>query len=233
MSQEYAATAGDQSLRRVVGQYIDRADRCTGSHDLALRIDRAIDGAAVIIHPHINGRSGAGKFLAPWNAHTHAVCKPDVQILCLVSAYSWQSASHGVRLFSASRCIFKYNAKRVSGLASLPPATGKIVPKVTFVNPDGSEQVVQAAVDQSLMEAAINGGVNRIVGECGGACQCATCHVYIGEPWRALLPAIGPDEDAMLDNTVAERRPESRLSCGIKVKPEYEGLVVQLPDRQI
>lgn len=107
------------------------------------------------------------------------------------------------------------------------------MPKITFVNPDGTKLVVEAEVDRSLMEAAINGGVSRIVGECGGACQCATCHVYIGEPWRHGLPAIGPDEDAMLENTLAERRAESRLSCSIKVKPEHEGMVVQLPNRQI
>jgi len=120
-----------------------------------------------------------------------------------------------------------------SGPPLLAAITGSIVPKIIFVNPDGTEQVVQATVDQSLMEAAIGGGVNRIVGECGGACQCATCHVYIGEPWKSRLPPVGPDEDAMLDNTVSDRSPDSRLSCGIKVRADYDGLIVRLPERQI
>ena len=107
------------------------------------------------------------------------------------------------------------------------------MPKVTFVNPDGTRIIIAAEVGRSLMESAINGGVARIVGECGGACQCATCHVYVADSWREKLPPVGPEEEAMLDNTLAERRPESRLSCQVKIEPEHDGLVVRLPARQI
>ena len=107
------------------------------------------------------------------------------------------------------------------------------MPKITFVNADGSNTIVDADVGRTLMENAVNHGITGIVAECGGACQCATCHVYVAEPWRQRLPPVGPDEDVMLDNTVAPRRPESRLSCQIEVKPEYDGLVALVPDRQI
>lgn len=107
------------------------------------------------------------------------------------------------------------------------------MPKITFVNPDGTEVVVEAETGRTLMEAAINGGVSRIIGECGGACQCATCHVYVTHSWRDRISPVSPDEEVMLDNTMSERRSESRLSCQIKVEREYDGLVVRLPDRQI
>jgi 2Fe-2S ferredoxin len=107
------------------------------------------------------------------------------------------------------------------------------VPKITFVNPDGSQVAIEAEAGRTLMEAAINGGVARIVGECGGACQCATCHVYVTDSWRDRIAPVSADEAVMLDNTMAERRSESRLSCQIKVEQELDGLVVHLPDRQI
>jgi 2Fe-2S ferredoxin len=105
--------------------------------------------------------------------------------------------------------------------------------KVTFIKPDGSLSVIEAKEGASLMQAGIDGGINGIVAECGGCCQCATCHVYVAAEWRERLAPINEAEEAMLDNTVCERRPESRLSCEIKVTPELDGLVVQLPARQV
>ena len=63
--------------------------------------------------------------------------------------------------------------------------------------------------------------------------MCATCHVYVEPAQLALLPAISAEEDALLDGTAAERLPNSRLSCQIRVTPDLDGLVVHLPDRQI
>jgi 2Fe-2S ferredoxin len=105
--------------------------------------------------------------------------------------------------------------------------------KVTFIKPDGSLSVIEAKEGASLMQAGIDGGINGIVAECGGCCQCATCHVYVAAEWRERLAPINEAEEAMLDNTVCERRSESRLSCEIKVTPELDGLVVQLPARQV
>ena len=63
--------------------------------------------------------------------------------------------------------------------------------------------------------------------------MCATCHVYVDESWLARLAAMSAEENELLDGVAAERRPNSRLSCQIKVTPELNGLVVRLPNRQI
>src|SRR3984957_15200304 len=107
------------------------------------------------------------------------------------------------------------------------------MPKITFIKSDGAELVIDAKEGATLMQAGIDNGVNGIVAECGGCCQCATCHVYVAPEWTARLAPISENEDVMLDNTVCERRPESRLSCEIKITPELDGLVVQLPLRQV
>jgi len=107
------------------------------------------------------------------------------------------------------------------------------VAKVTFVKPDGTQTVIDAKIGASLMQAGIDGGINGIVAECGGCCQCATCHVYVAAEWQSRLPPVAESEDAMLDNTVCDRLPESRLSCEIKVTAELDGLTVRLPARQV
>jgi|SRR5271155_1967198 len=107
------------------------------------------------------------------------------------------------------------------------------MPRITFIKPDGSQSVIDATVGVTLMQASIDNGINGIVAECGGCCQCATCHVYVASEWCQRLVPVNEAENAMLDNTVTERRPESRLSCEIKVTPELDGLVVRLPVRQV
>ncbi len=104
------------------------------------------------------------------------------------------------------------------------------MPRVTYVEACGTRHEVEAAAGTSVMQAAIAAGVPGIVAECGGAAMCATCHAYV-EP-RPSLPPVGAVEAEMLDSAAAERRPTSRLSCQIKLKPELDGLVVHLPDRQ-
>ena len=104
---------------------------------------------------------------------------------------------------------------------------------LTFVHPDGTRQEVEARVGTSVMQAAINDGIDGIVAECGGNAMCATCHVYLDPAWAERVPTIGSDEDDMLDSTASERRPNSRLSCQISMTPELDGLVVHLPASQI
>jgi ferredoxin len=72
-----------------------------------------------------------------------------------------------------------------------------------------------------------------IVAECGGSAMCGTCHVYVDPAWLDKLPAPLPNELEMLECTAAERLPESRLSCQIKLTPGLDGLVVRIPDRQL
>ena len=104
---------------------------------------------------------------------------------------------------------------------------------LTFVRPDSSQQVVDARAGLSVMQAAINEGIDGIVAECGGNAMCATCHVYVDPAWEAKVPAIRQDEEDMLDSTASERKPNSRLSCQISMTPELDGLVVHLPETQI
>lgn len=104
--------------------------------------------------------------------------------------------------------------------------------RITYVEPDGAQRTVEVTEGWSLMQAAIANGVNGIVGECGGSCACATCHCYVDPARQADLPPPQDTELAMLDNVVAERRPNSRLACQLKAGPALEGLVLTLPETQ-
>ncbi|TDH64486.1 (2Fe-2S)-binding protein [Dankookia rubra] len=103
------------------------------------------------------------------------------------------------------------------------------MPSITFIHPDGRRQEIEADDGSSVMQAAIAEGLEEILAECGGNCMCATCHVYVIEDSAGALPPPTQDEDALLDGTAAERRPNSRLSCQL---PASEGLVLELPERQ-
>lgn len=105
------------------------------------------------------------------------------------------------------------------------------MPTVVFIHPDGRRQPIQAGIGFSVMRAAVSNDVDAIVGECGGAAACATCHVYV-EP-RPGLPPISTMEDDMLEMTAEPRRPTSRLSCQIFMTQELDGLEVQLPAAQL
>lgn len=103
--------------------------------------------------------------------------------------------------------------------------------KITFIQPDGSSQTVDATVGQTVMEAAKLHNVPGIEAECGGACACATCHVYVDEEWRDQTGSPSEMEEDMLDFAF-DVREESRLSCQIKVVEELDGLVVRVPSKQ-
>jgi 2Fe-2S ferredoxin len=107
------------------------------------------------------------------------------------------------------------------------------MPSIHFVHPDKRSEAVAAAIGDSVMQVASGHGVDGIVAECGGNAMCATCHVYVDEGWLPRLAAMSTEENELLDGVAAERQPNSRLSCQIKVTPELDGLVVRLPDRQI
>ena len=107
------------------------------------------------------------------------------------------------------------------------------MPSVTFVHPDGRRQQIDASAGESAMQAATRNDINGILAECGGNAMCATCHVYVDEDWLARLPAMGGDEDALLDGAAADRRANSRLSCQIKLAADLDGMVLNVPDRQL
>ncbi|HLY56113.1 MAG TPA: 2Fe-2S iron-sulfur cluster-binding protein [Stellaceae bacterium] len=106
------------------------------------------------------------------------------------------------------------------------------MPKVTYIESNGSEHVVDAPAGYTVMAAAQRFDVPGIVGECGGFCNCATCHVYVDEAWVGKLPAITEHEDEMLEGTVAERKPNSRLGCQITLNDALDGIVVRTPEAQ-
>ena len=104
--------------------------------------------------------------------------------------------------------------------------------KITYVEFNGKEHVVELASGYSVMEGAINNNVRGIIAECGGSCSCATCHVYVDEAWIDKLEKKADLEDAMLE-AVCDAKPNSRLSCQIKVTDALDGLIVWLPEKQV
>ncbi|MEP3266406.1 MAG: 2Fe-2S iron-sulfur cluster-binding protein [Hyphomicrobiales bacterium] len=103
--------------------------------------------------------------------------------------------------------------------------------KITFITHDGIKHEVDADDGSTVMEAAIKNAVPGIDAECGGACACATCHVYVDDAWLEKLGAADPMEEDMLDFAF-DIRPSSRLSCQIRVSDEVDGLVVNVPENQ-
>ena len=118
----------------------------------------------------------------------------------------------------------------------LPAAAGNSsqsvsMPRISIVAKDGTSYAIQAEPGTSVMENAVRNSVPGIEAECGGACACATCHVYVDEDWRERAGPPGPIEADMLDFAY-DVRPTSRLSCQIKVVDELDGLIVRVPERQ-
>ena len=105
------------------------------------------------------------------------------------------------------------------------------MPKVTYIEHNGTEHEVELENGLSLMEGAVNNMVPGIDADCGGACACATCHVFVDEAWLAKTGDVGDMEETMLD--FADGREEnSRLSCQIKMSDELDGIVLRLPEAQ-
>lgn len=107
------------------------------------------------------------------------------------------------------------------------------MPKITFIEHNGTEHTVDVAVGLTVMEAARDNNVPGIDADCGGACACSTCHVYVDKDWASKVPTIEAMEEDMLDFAFEPKPGLSRLTCQIKVTPSLDGLVVQLPEKQI
>ncbi|MGH6922929.1 MAG: 2Fe-2S iron-sulfur cluster-binding protein [Propylenella sp.] len=104
--------------------------------------------------------------------------------------------------------------------------------KITYIGSDGARYEVEAENGSTVMENAIRNGVPGIEAECGGACACATCHVYVAEEWQPVTGEPEPMEEDMLDFAYDLRPGSSRLSCQIRVADELDGLLVTVPERQ-
>lgn len=105
------------------------------------------------------------------------------------------------------------------------------MPKITFIDSEGRARTVETDVGSTVMEAAIRDSIPEILAECGGACACATCHVYVDEGWLEKTGKATPMEEDMLDFAF-DVRPTSRLCCQIKVTSDLDGLVVRTPGKQ-
>ena len=108
---------------------------------------------------------------------------------------------------------------------------GYSMTKLHIIAFDGTSYDIDAENGSTVMENAIRNSVPGIEAECGGACACATCHVYVDEEWTGIVGEPESMEEDMLDFAF-DVRPNSRLSCQIKVRDELDGLVVRVPERQ-
>lgn len=105
--------------------------------------------------------------------------------------------------------------------------------KITYIEHDGTEHVVDVKPGLTVMEGARDNGVPGIEADCGGACACSTCHVYVDAAWVERIPAKDDMEEDMLDFAWQPDPATSRLTCQIKVTEALDGLVVRMPERQI
>jgi len=105
--------------------------------------------------------------------------------------------------------------------------------KITYVEHSGKRHEVEVPNGLTVMEGARDNGIPGIEADCGGACACSTCHVYVDPGWVERLPKKDSMEEDMLDFAWNPDPLRSRLTCQIKVTPDLDGLVVQMPEKQI
>jgi len=107
------------------------------------------------------------------------------------------------------------------------------MPKITYIEHTGKEHTIDVPTGLSVMEGARDNNVPGIEADCGGACACSTCHVYVDEAWVDKLPPKDDMESDMLDFAWQPDERRSRLTCQVKVTDDMDGLVVHLPEKQI
>lgn len=106
------------------------------------------------------------------------------------------------------------------------------MPKVIFVSNSNSEVIVDASAGNSIMTIAVQNDVAGIIGECGGALSCCTCHVYVDNEWAHRIPPASEFEHEMLEMTASPRNPTSRLSCQIELTGDLDGIRIFVPVSQ-
>ncbi len=105
--------------------------------------------------------------------------------------------------------------------------------EITYIEHNGTEHVVNVPNGLTVMEGARDNAIPGIEADCGGACACSTCHVYVHPDWTGRLPPIDVMEEDMLEFAYEPDPARSRLTCQLKVTDALDGLVVQMPERQI
>jgi len=102
------------------------------------------------------------------------------------------------------------------------------MPNITFIEPNGTQRDIAFTPGETVMQAATGAGIAGIIGECGGSCMCATCHVYLDEADFTRVPAAEPLELETLEFVAADPRPTSRLGCQIRLDNALDGLVLHV-----
>ena len=105
------------------------------------------------------------------------------------------------------------------------------MPKITYIEHNGKTHNIEVPNEHSVMEGAIQNNIPGIDADCGGACACATCHIYVDEKWFNKLPSKSEAEQDMLDMAI-EPNKFSRLGCQITVNDDLDGMVVKMPSKQ-
>ncbi len=106
------------------------------------------------------------------------------------------------------------------------------MPKITYIESNGKTHTIEVANGLSVMEGAVQNNIPGIDADCGGSTACATCHVYVKEEWFNKLPKKEDGEEDMLDMAF-EPKKNSRLSCQLMISDQLDGLVVNLPEKQV
>ena len=105
--------------------------------------------------------------------------------------------------------------------------------KITYIEFNGTEHVVDVEVGMTVMEGARDNNIPGIEADCGGACACSTCHVYVDPNWIGKIPEKEDMEEDMLDFAYSPDEKLSRLTCQLQVTEEIDGLIVRMPEKQI
>ena len=107
------------------------------------------------------------------------------------------------------------------------------MPKITYITFDGIKHTVDVPVGLTVMEGARDNNIPGIEADCGGACACSTCHVYVDDEWVDRLPQKEDMESDMLEFAFSPDDKTSRLTCQITITEDLEGLIVKMPEKQI
>jgi 2Fe-2S ferredoxin len=102
---------------------------------------------------------------------------------------------------------------------------------IKFIDADGAERIVEGQIGENAMRCATDAHVEGIVGECGGAMACATCHCYVDPEWAEAMPPPSQTELEMLTGVI-DPKPESRLSCQVRLSEGLDGIVIHVPRAQ-
>jgi|TARA_B110000967_G_scaffold208542_1_gene261095 2Fe-2S ferredoxin len=109
----------------------------------------------------------------------------------------------------------------------------ELMATITYIEHSGAEHVVEVANGLTVMEGARDNNIPGIEADCGGACACSTCHVYVDTAWMDKVPAMDGMEEDMLDFAFEPKPGQSRLTCQLRVSDDLDGLIVRMPERQI